>query len=335
MDARRTTFDNSRTRTKYYQTAMSPIPRQRSRSASPSRKHTTYPEPKLLLRLDDLRHDGTASFLSAVDPIKSLEEAVATVLDLLYRLEPSKQDSSSKDSKQTDAPQDIQTTPHATATSSANAHASKLPEVLPLQDSSTSAPIGSSTTAPKHHDTPIHPPVRSITLLVRHCGGVAYTTGKEIDNEHKEIHFNLDYISQISADKLKHEILGVINHEMVHCWQWNANDTAPGGLIEGIADWVRLNAGLAPPHWKRKAGDNWDAGYEKTGYFLDWLERHKCGHGTVRRLNAWMKNRDYDEEKIWTEICGAKVHNLWKTYQKWVEKHDSTGNEISQVIMAE
>lgn len=42
-------------------------------------------------------------------------------------------------------------------------------------------------------------------------------------------------------------------HEMVHCWQRNAHGTAPGGLIEGIADWVRLKAGLVPPHWKREA----------------------------------------------------------------------------------
>ncbi|CAI0445498.1 unnamed protein product [Linum tenue] len=37
---------------------------------------------------------------------------------------------------------------------------------------------------------------------------------------------------------------------MTHVWQWlggGQGDIAPGGLIEGIADFVRLRAGLAPP----------------------------------------------------------------------------------------
>jgi hypothetical protein len=50
----------------------------------------------------------------------------------------------------------------------------------------------------------------------------------------------------------KREIEGVIVHEMVHAMQYTGNETCPGGLIEGIADWVRLQADLAPPHWKEK-----------------------------------------------------------------------------------
>ena len=43
--------------------------------------------------------------------------------------------------------------------------------------------------------------------------------------------------------------------------------TAPGGLIEGIADFVRLRAGFAPPHWDPKSGKRWDEGYAVTGFF--------------------------------------------------------------------
>lgn len=46
----------------------------------------------------------------------------------------------------------------------------------------------------------------------------------------------------------------------VHCWQYNGKRTCPGGLVEGIADFVRLRDGLSPPHWK-KGGTNWDEGY--------------------------------------------------------------------------
>jgi len=36
----------------------------------------------------------------------------------------------------------------------------------------------------------------------------------------------------------------VIYHEVAHSWQWfGAADRVPGGLIEGIADYVRLKAG--------------------------------------------------------------------------------------------
>ena len=61
--------------------------------------------------------------------------------------------------------------------------------------------------------------------------GVAYTTG---DHHNKEIHFSLDYIKD-SANRSRDEILGVLVHEVVHCYQYNAKGTCPGGLIEGIA----------------------------------------------------------------------------------------------------
>lgn len=46
-------------------------------------------------------------------------------------------------------------------------------------------------------------------------GGIAYTTGSELDDDHKEIHFSTDYVGGLSADRVKHEILGVVRHEMV------------------------------------------------------------------------------------------------------------------------
>ena len=55
----------------------------------------------------------------------------------------------------------------------------------------------------------------------------------------------------------------------VHTWQWNGNgQSTPGGLIEGIADYVRLKAGYAPSHWvKPGQGDRWDQGYDVTALF--------------------------------------------------------------------
>ncbi len=62
--------------------------------------------------------------------------------------------------------------------------------------------------------------------------GVAHTFGSDI---YKEIHFSLDHIKNSEA-RAKDEILGVLTHEMVHCFQFTGVDTPfPGGLGEGIA----------------------------------------------------------------------------------------------------
>jgi hypothetical protein len=61
------------------------------------------------------------------------------------------------------------------------------------------------------------PPTRSVTLILRSMDGVAYTTGSDLDSDHKEIHFSLDYIHRaIPSSRKTHEIMGVLTHEMVH-----------------------------------------------------------------------------------------------------------------------
>lgn len=163
------------------------------------------------------------------------------------------------------------------------------------------------------------PPTRSVTLILRSMGGVAYTTGSELDSDHKEMHFSLEYIHGIDSSRTTHEILGVLTHEMVHCYQYDAFGTCPGGLVEGIADWVRLNSDLSPPHWKKETGGNWDAGYQHTGYFLDYLEK-RFGEGLIRRLNEKLRIEKYEEKRFWTEICGRPVDQLWSDYQALLKK---------------
>jgi len=158
------------------------------------------------------------------------------------------------------------------------------------------------------------PPTRSVTLVLRSMEGVAYTTGSELDDDHKEIHLSTDYINHTPETRQKEEIQGVIVHEMVHCWQHNAFGTAPGGLIEGIADWVRLKAGFAPPHWKRVADKDWDAGYERTGYFLEWMEKAH-GEDIVRKINEGLRGCKYDEKTFWQSCCGKSVGDLWEEYK--------------------
>ncbi len=224
-----------------------------SPTTKPHRKPFRKIHPILRLKLRDLSSEGTRDFLDAVKPGYVVEEAVQTVLRLLY---------------------------------------------TPSSDI---------------------PGTRSVTLILRPMEGVAYTTGWDVDNDHKEIHFSTDYIKFIDTERKEHEITGVLVHEMVHAWQWNAFGTAPGGLIEGIADWVRLHAGYAPPHWRKEVGGDWDAGYQHTGYFLDYLEQ-KYGKGSVPTINDRLRNKRYDEETFWKELFGHKVDKLWADYQKALEK---------------
>ncbi|CAE7026364.1 hypothetical protein PTT_02686 [Pyrenophora teres f. teres 0-1] len=177
------------------------------------------------------------------------------------------------------------------------------------------------------------PPTRSVTLVLRAMDGVAYTTGLDLDDDHKEIHFNTSYIAGIKSTRQKEEITGILVHEMVHCWQHNACGTAPGGLVEGVADWVRLKAGLAPPHWKKRADCEWDAGYERTAYFLAWLEEEHGGD-VVRRINEAIREKEYEEGRVWKECCGDGVDVLWRRYRRSLgcgkPGHGGEGEEESE-----
>lgn len=159
--------------------------------------------------------------------------------------------------------------------------------------------------------------------------GVAYTVGSSLDSDHKEIHLSMDYIGGVSfnpPNRQHDEIQGVLVHEMVHCWQWNGIGTAPSGLIEGIADFVRLKAGLSPPHWKKEYGGDWDAGYQHTAYFLEWLE-NTYGVGSVRKINDRLRERKYIEGEFWRDLFGKDVCELWEDYSKTFDEKSKGDGE--------
>lgn len=118
----------------------------------------------------------------------------------------------------------------------------------------------------------------------------------------------------------------MIRHEMVHVYQYNGLGTCPGGLIEGIADLVRLRDGLAPPHWKR-AGGKWDDGYSTTAYFLEWVEGREGCKGFVGALNGRMGEGEY-QRRWWRELAGGKrVGELWGEYCKFFGIDDESGDD--------
>ncbi|KAM2087415.1 hypothetical protein ACFX1X_031953 [Malus domestica] len=146
--------------------------------------------------------------------------------------------------------------------------------------------------------------VSKVTLIVENITGVAYS----INNE---IHVSASYIAGYPGN-VKTEITGVLYHESTHVWQWNGNGRAPGGLIEGIADYVRLKAGYAPSHWvKPGQGDRWDQGYDVTARFLDYLNSLKIGF--VAEMNK--KLRSGYSADYFVDLLGKNVDQLWREYK--------------------
>ncbi|KAJ6751179.1 hypothetical protein OIU85_001676 [Salix viminalis] len=146
--------------------------------------------------------------------------------------------------------------------------------------------------------------VRAVNLFIDVMDGVAYATNNEI-------HVSNNYIRNYSGD-VRREITGVLYHEMVHIWQWNGNGQAPGGLIEGIADFVRLKANYAPSHWVQAGqGDRWDQGYDVTAKFLDYCNGLRSGF--VAELNKKMK-AGYSAQ-FFVDLLGKTVDQLWKDYK--------------------
>lgn len=147
--------------------------------------------------------------------------------------------------------------------------------------------------------------VQKVSLIVEDIGGVAFTS----DNE---IHLSARYVANYSGD-VRREVSGVLYHEMTHVWQWDGNGEANGGLIEGIADYVRLKAGYVPSHWvKPGQGDRWDRGYDVTAYFLDYCESLRCGF--VAELNKMMRSSGYSDE-FFFYLLGKRVDQLWSEYK--------------------
>ena len=268
------------------------------------------PSPTLRLHLNDLKHSATKTFLHLIpDPDSVLKTALSVIVTHLY----------------------------------------------------TSPPKSSSHSPTKHvrpSFTPSIPPTRSVTVILHDFSGVAYTTGIDLDSDHKEIHFSLSYIeaNSSSSTDLLSELAGVLTHELVHCYQHTSPPSSdsesipqpPSGLVEGIADFVRLKASLNPPHWKRPScaadlPESWDQGYEHTAYFLEWLEDVKIGAGAIGMLNDRLLRVGYvgqgtddsDEESrkkddagpdvnkendFWVGLFGLRVLELWKQYGLYLDR---------------
>lgn len=127
--------------------------------------------------------------------------------------------------------------------------------------------------------------------------------------------FSLDYLNGIKGDDdFAWEVTGVLVHELVHTCQYARG--CPGGLVEGVADYVRLKAGVPNRHWRRSGGKDPFAGYSTTAYFLEWVEG--MFEGSVERINGAMKECEWREE-VFEEVTGVGLKELWENYKESYE----------------
>ncbi|KAM3377267.1 hypothetical protein P3S68_009680 [Capsicum galapagoense] len=135
-------------------------------------------------------------------------------------------------------------------------------------------------------------------------GYIAYTVGNEI-------HLGTSYIQSYSGN-IKTEVTGIIFHEATHVWQWFGNSSTPRGLIEGIADYVRLKAGYAVSNWAQNGqGSRWDEGYSVTARFLDYCNGLR--NGFVAELNK--KMRTGYSNNFFVELLGKTPEQLFADYK--------------------
>jgi len=149
------------------------------------------------------------------------------------------------------------------------------------------------------------PRVNKLTIGLKHFKGVAFTSGSAVM-------LSSEYFDHIYTQSK--ELHGVLVHELVHVWQSNGQNTLESGVIEGIADYVRLKAGLVPSHWKQIKTGKWNAGYNATGYFLDFVQ-NQAKIPFVQQLNETMWNQPWDPSII-EKMTGKSVEVWWDLYQK-------------------
>ena len=156
-----------------------------------------------------------------------------------------------------------------------------------------------------------------LTLYLRYAPGeVAWKAG---DGADIEVMISTDHIANVDREgrDVAKEVQGILFHEMTHMYQHDDSDEggADGGLIEGIADFVRFKAGYTPDGAQPDRDGNWNDGYRTTAFFLVWVD--SVYPDFAYRLNMSMDERD---GKRWSpeafrEITGKSVDALWDEYR--------------------
>lgn len=111
--------------------------------------------------------------------------------------------------------------------------------------------------------------------------------------------------------------LDLITHEIMHIIQNYPNDSGPGWLTEGIADYVRAKYGVdnQSAGWSMtpfSSSQHYTNSYRITARFLTWLSQ-KYDPLLVNKLDENLRDNTYSS-KLWKEYTGKSLDELWELY---------------------
>jgi hypothetical protein len=172
------------------------------------------------------------------------------------------------------------------------------------------------------------PGVRTINYSLRDVEGISAKSGgvPEIS-----IFYSSRWVEKAGADggddKILFETRGVLLHELTHGYQLEPKGAGKYGdhgeywtFIEGMADAVRVhNGGFAPS--KGKPGGSWRDGYQRTGYFLEWLTTKDPDF--LRKFNKTALDVvPWGFDKALKHVLGQEhsVDALWSEYQEYLQR---------------
>lgn len=147
--------------------------------------------------------------------------------------------------------------------------------------------------------------VSSISLVVEDFAGAAEMSGSSIRISSSHLKSQSD-----DGRSVRDETLGLLHFTTSLVYQ---NYAGPVWLVTGIADFVRLSAGLIDPAARMKGG-TYDESSKATAFFLEYLQGRDPE--IVYRLNQ----RLADTQPAWSddafvELTGSDLATLWSDYQ--------------------
>jgi hypothetical protein len=153
-----------------------------------------------------------------------------------------------------------------------------------------------------------------VGVVVEDAEYVAFADGTRV-------HVGTDYLADIAGhmthEELVYELWGMLTHEFTHIYQHSGGWAWEGkqGIVEGMADFVRIRAGGVPLS-QRRHGGSWQDGYTTTGFFLYYLD--EAYPELPRRMNVAMIpgwGGSFDVRAFMISDTGKDIDTLWSEYQ--------------------
>jgi predicted alpha-1,2-mannosidase len=159
------------------------------------------------------------------------------------------------------------------------------------------------------------------TITLKPMDGVAYTAGTDVSAN-----------SIWLKSEIGREAIGSLVHECVHVvQQYGDGSSAPGWLVEGMADYVRWFKYEPQSHgadivWMRHLRHfkpKYDASYRISANFLNWVSE-KYDSTLVTSLNAAMRDGTYGDD-TWKQLTGRTVQELGSKWENAIESQLAGG----------